>query len=145
VVAFMFLSRLHGSSPSGAATTAPSATTPVPPASGSTALPAAPVSPVAPSGSPGTLSPGSQTSDFQAGAGLPAPVVKAYDAGDVVVLLVTKQGSLDQRRLRVAVHTLNGHPGLAVFVTNAAHVSDYSRIAEGVNVNQAPALVVLEP
>jgi hypothetical protein len=34
---------------------------------------------------------------------------------------------------------------VALFVTNAGHISRYSRIAEGVNVDRVPALIVIKP
>jgi hypothetical protein len=137
LVGFLFLTRLHGSTSS-----APTDTTAVP-TDTTSSLPAAPAT-SAPSTAPAP-EPSSPASAFRAGPGLPAAVVKAYDSGDVVVLLVTKHGSLDDRALRADLRVLDGRPGLSVFTTNAKNVADYSRIAEGVDVHQAPALVVLRP
>jgi hypothetical protein len=40
---------------------------------------------------------------------------------------------------------MSGLPDVALFMTNAGHVSRYSRIASGVNLDRVPALIVLRP
>jgi hypothetical protein len=79
------------------------------------------------------------------GPGLPKPVVTAWKGGDTVVLLVVRQGGIDDRLVRNSVRSLSSDPGVSVFVTRANHVARYSRITQGVGVSQAPALVVVRP
>ena len=79
------------------------------------------------------------------GPGLPAPVVRAWEGGDAVVLLVAKDAAVDDRLVHDSVAALSGRAGVAVFVTPASEVTRYSRIAQGVGVDRAPALVVIRP
>lgn len=125
-----------GSSSSGSA---PITTTPV---TGS-ATAAAPATGATPSLVPstGTVTPEAVVP----GPGLPASVVKAWKSGDAVVLLVVRNGGVDDRLVGRSVRTLSGDKGLAVFVTQAKGVARYSRITEGVGVDRAPALVVVRP
>jgi hypothetical protein len=150
VVGFLFLTRMHGNPP-------PATTTPSAPAAG--AAPAtAPVAPDASASAPDAASPatgtdsttppastGSDSSGFVAGPGLPAPVVKAYADNKVVVLLVTRQAGIDDRAVRASVQRLRARGDVVVFTTPARHVARYSRIAEGVNLDRVPAMVVITP
>jgi hypothetical protein len=79
------------------------------------------------------------------GPGLPAAVIDAWKRGDTVVLLVARQGGIDDRLVKGSVHLLSADPGVAVFTTKANKVARYSRITQGVGVSQAPALVVVRP
>ncbi|MGZ5322038.1 MAG: hypothetical protein ACXWZW_09090 [Solirubrobacterales bacterium] len=79
------------------------------------------------------------------GPGLPAPVVRAWEGGDAVVLLVAKDAAVDDRLVHDSVAALSGRAGVKVFVTPASEVARYSRIAQGVGVDRAPALVVIRP
>lgn len=79
------------------------------------------------------------------GPGLPAPVVRAWEGGDAVVLLVAKDAAVDDRLVHDSVAALSGRAGVTVFVTPASEVARYSRIAQGVGVDRAPALVVIRP
>jgi hypothetical protein len=101
---------------------------------GAAAIPAAP--PTTGSVSPDALVPG---------PGLPKPVISAWKSGDTVVLLIVRQGGIDDRLVRTSVRLLSGDAGTAVFVTRANKVARYSRITQGVGVSQAPALVVVRP
>ena len=82
---------------------------------------------------------------LQPGPGLPAEVVKAWEGGDAVVLLVAKDSAVDDRLVKDSVARLSARSGVAVFVTPASRVARYSRIAQGVGVDRAPALVVIRP
>ena len=62
-----------------------------------------------------------------------------------MVLLVVRQGGIDDRLVRNSVRSLSSDRGVSVFVTRANHVARYSRITQGVGVSQAPALVVVRP
>jgi hypothetical protein len=79
------------------------------------------------------------------GPGLPAPVVKAWKGGDAIVLLIVRGGGIDDRLIRGSVRSLSGDAGVSVFVARAKNVARYSRITQGVGVNQTPALVVVRP
>jgi hypothetical protein len=78
------------------------------------------------------------------GPGLPAPVIKAWNHGDAVVLLIVRPKGTDDRLVRSSVESIS-EPGVAVFVAPANRVARYSRITQGVGVNRAPALVVVRP
>src|SRR6185503_19337338 len=62
--------------------------------------------------------------------------------GDSIVLLIMREGGVDDRLIRQSVEALSV-PGTAVFVTRANGIARYSRITQGVGVSQAPALVVV--
>jgi hypothetical protein len=128
-------------SAAGAPTTTPSATgTSTPTSSTSTAAPAvAPASPVV-APTPTTVSPEA----LEPGPGLPAPLIKAWNSGDAVVLLIAKPGGTDDRLVRSSVRALS-EPGVEVFVADARNVARYSRVTQGVGVNRVPALVVIRP
>jgi hypothetical protein len=163
VVGFLLITQMGGGSSTSTSTTTPAsvapdtsvaptdssatATTPststAPSTSASTATPDASSSataPVAPAATP-ALAPGK----FVAGPGLPSPVVNAYKADKVVVLLVVRHGGIDDDAVKASVERMSGLPDIALFMTNAGHVSRYSRIASGVNLDRVPALIVLRP
>lgn len=79
------------------------------------------------------------------GPGLPRPVIAAWKGGDAVVLLLVRQGGIDDRLVRSAVASLSGDSGVSVFVARANRIARYSRITQGVGVTQVPALVVVRP
>jgi hypothetical protein len=82
---------------------------------------------------------------LEPGPGLPREVGAAYGRGETIVLLVVRAGGIDDRLVKGAVQSLQGDRGLAVFVTRAEGIARYSRITQGVGVNQVPALVVVRP
>jgi hypothetical protein len=141
LVGLFFMMNMKGKGSSETASTAssaapaPSTSAPPAPTSGSTS--AAP----APPPTTGTVSPDA----LVPGRGLPKPVVTAWKRGDTVVLLVVRQGGIDDRLVHNSVRSLSSDPGVSVFVTRADHVARYSRITQGVGVSQAPALVVVRP
>ena len=61
------------------------------------------------------------------------------------MLLVVRRGGIDDDAVKASVERMSGLPDTAVFVTNAGHVSRYSRIASGVDLDRVPALIVLRP
>ena len=163
VVGFLLITRVassgsdSGASPASAtnsasaapgATTAPEESTPAPspttPEASATApipatdaaAPAAPVDAAAEAAAAG---------EFVAGPGLPASVVKAYADNKVVVVLIVRRLGIDDEALREMVEQQQGSENVALFVTNAGHISRYSRITQGVNVDRVPALIVLQP
>jgi hypothetical protein len=145
VVAFLFMTRVmsqdEGAS-SDAATPAPTAASAVP-------APAAPDPTAAPE--PTGVAPEAGTAPvasvgFEAGEGLPESVVGAYEAGDVIALLVVNRKGTEDKRLEAEVEDrLRGRNDTSVFIVEAEDVARYSRIAEGVNLDRVPALVVVEP
>jgi hypothetical protein len=78
------------------------------------------------------------------GPGLPKNVIDAWNRGDAVVLLI-RGGGVDDRLVRSSVQSLRGDRGVSVFVARANNVARYSRITQGVGVEQVPALVVVRP
>jgi hypothetical protein len=144
IVGFLLMTRMGGSSTEPPPASSASTETVVPsttdPTTAPESVPSTTASPAA--GSPSAAVP---TSTFEAGPGLPAAVVDAYEANDAVVLLVTKRNGIDDQDVLRAVNGLHGEVDVAVFSTLAKDVARYSRIAEGVNVDRAPAMVVIRP
>lgn len=122
--------------PADSTATTPQATTPASTTDTGTA------SPVAPSTGASAAAP---PAGFVAGPGLPEPVVSAYKDNQAVVLLVVRRGGIDDEAVKRSVEGMSGLPDVALFVTNAGHVSRYSRIASGVTLDRVPALIVLRP
>ena len=79
------------------------------------------------------------------GPGLPKPVVKAWHHGDTIVLLIVKEGGVDDQLVRRSVESLSRESGTSVFVAPATRIARYSRITQGVGVDRVPALVVIRP
>jgi hypothetical protein len=148
IVAFLLLTRMSqggGSDPPADAAADPAATAPAAGATASGVAPAAPAAAgTAPAPVPGPAT-GEPVGEFAAGPGLPRPVVDAYRDGKAVVLFVFRHRGLDDSAVRRSVEGLRSRSDLAVFVTHAARISRYARIAAGVNVNRVPALIVVRP
>ncbi len=142
VAGFLLITRMGGGSEETTAPTDPVAAIPLTPDASATA-PVTPVTPTTPDGSV-TPVPGS-ASEFEAGPGLPKAVVKAYNANKVVVLLVVNNGSVDDDKIKAIASDLNKRSDTALFTVEAKNVASYSRIAQGVDLQQTPALVVLRP
>jgi hypothetical protein len=71
--------------------------------------------------------------------------VDAWKHGDAVVLLIVRGGGIDDRLVRRSVQSLSGDRGTSVFVARAKEIARYSRITQGVGVDQVPALVIVRP
>lgn len=121
------------------AAAAPDPAAPVPAGEPPLAEPAEPGEPATPA-APVAAGPG-----FEAGPGLPEPVAAAWQNGKVVVLLVTKRSGIDDKRLRAQIGALRARPDVVVFESETRDVARYSRIAQGVDLDRAPALVVVKP
>ncbi len=121
---------------SATATTPPASTATTPSVSAPSTTPAAPA---------GSAAAPAAAGEFVAGPGLPRPVVQAYNADKVVVLLVVRRGGIDDDAVKASVERMSGLSDTAVFMTNAGRVSRYSRIASGVDLDRVPALIVLRP
>jgi hypothetical protein len=148
VAVFFMMNMKKGSSDSGS--TAPSAAstpaTSAPATDGTASAGATSVGGVSASTPSASTTTGSVSPNaLVAGPGLPKPVIAAWKRGDTVVLLVARQGGIDDRLVRNSVRSLSSDPGVAVFVTKANKVARYSRITQGVGVSQAPALIVVRP
>lgn len=76
---------------------------------------------------------------------LPRPVLDAWQANKTVVLLVVRDGGIDDRLVKSASAGLTALPDVSTFVVPAAKISRYAAITEGVGVERVPALVVVTP
>ena len=85
------------------------------------------------------------------GSGLgaaPAPpraVVDAFDAGETVAILFVRDGGIDDKLVTGAVDRLDAIGGVATFVVPERQLVRYVSIAQGVDLNRVPALVVIRP
>jgi hypothetical protein len=93
----------------------------------------------APAGQPIPLGP------LVPGSGLPRRVLASYAKDDVVVVLIVRNGGIDDNLVRVSVESLNGTPGVSVFVAHSGDIAKYAQITQGVGVDRVPALVVVRP
>jgi len=150
VVGFMVITRMSGKNSETSTDTSTTAASVVPGAATTPTTPATPTAPTATT--PSTTAPATDAvaeaaaaGKFVAGPGLPAPVVQAYADNKVVVLLVVRRKGIDDEAVKAGVEQQGNAPDVALFVTNAGHISRYSRIATGVNVDRVPALIVLRP
>jgi hypothetical protein len=153
IVGFLLITRMGGSSSEETAT--PAATTPAPtdatattataPTATTPATGTAPATPVTPTTPGAPVTPAPTAGDFKSGPGLPKGVVTAYDKGQVVALLVVDDKGVDDQKLKAIVTSLNKRPDTTLFVVKSKDIGDYSRIAQGVDLQQTPALVVLRP
>jgi hypothetical protein len=75
----------------------------------------------------------------------PAALVSAYDAGNTVALLFVRDGGIDDRLVTDAVHSLDAIGGVATFVVPSSELARYVSIAQGVDLNRVPALIVIRP
>jgi hypothetical protein len=83
------------------------------------------------------------------GPGAPPPpprtVVAAFESGDTVALLFVRNGGIDDRLVVRAVRRLESMAGVAIFVVPTHQLARYVSIAQGVDLNRVPALVVIRP
>jgi hypothetical protein len=75
----------------------------------------------------------------------PRPVTEAFAANRTVVLLFVRHGGIDDRMVAAATRSLASLPGVSTFVVPADRIARYATIAQGVDVNRVPALVVVRP
>jgi hypothetical protein len=128
-----------GEEDSGSTTTTASTTveTPAGTASVTATLTTPTGTPAVPAASPGAIPVAPQP--------LPREVTDAWAADRTVVLLFVRDGGIDDRLVKATVERLGSFPEAAVFVVPAGRIARYSAIAQGVDVNRVPALVVLRP
>ncbi|HEY5977220.1 MAG TPA: hypothetical protein VIT85_05140 [Solirubrobacterales bacterium] len=75
----------------------------------------------------------------------PAEVTDAFAAGNIVVLLFVRDGGIDDRMVEDATESLSGLPEVSTFVVPVSQIARYASIAQGVDVERVPALVVIRP
>lgn len=75
----------------------------------------------------------------------PSDVTAAFKAGETVVLLIVREGGIDDRMVREDTGALEGMSNVALFVVPAQKIARYAAITVGAGVNRVPALVVLRP
>jgi len=75
----------------------------------------------------------------------PAPVTSAFNANRTVALLFVHDGGIDDRLAKDSLGALEALPDVATFVVPASQIARYAAIAQGVDVNRVPALVVIRP
>lgn len=75
----------------------------------------------------------------------PRAVVDAFDAGQTVAILFVRDGGIDDRLVNDAVNRLDVIGGVASFVVPSNQLARYVSIAQGVDLNRVPALVVIRP
>jgi hypothetical protein len=102
---------------------------------------AAPAEPASPAGEAGGLAAPSQTP----APPLPHPLMRAWKANETPVLLIVRDGGIDDKLVKTATTGLAGFRNAAVFVVPAHQISRYAAITEGVGVDRVPALVVVTP
>jgi hypothetical protein len=73
----------------------------------------------------------------------PRAVVDAVDAGQVVAILFVRDGGIDDKLATEAVDQLNAIGGVATFVVPVHQLVRWVSIAQGVDLNRVPALVVI--
>jgi hypothetical protein len=144
VVGFFLITRMSGKSSSSSSDTSATAAS-VAPGTATTPTDTTATTPSTTAPSTGVVAEAAAAGKFVAGPGLPAPLVQAYAANKVVVLLVVRRKGIDDEAVKASVMHLGNVPDIALFMTNAGHISRYSRIAAGVNVDRVPALIVLRP
>lgn len=81
----------------------------------------------------------------QAAPPLPRPVMRAWKANETPVLLIVRDGGIDDDLVKTATAGLAGFRNAAVFIVPAHEISRYAAITEGVGVDRVPALVVVTP
>jgi hypothetical protein len=76
---------------------------------------------------------------------LPKPVLEAWNANQIVVLLIVNDGGIDDEFVKLAGSRLSGMSGATTFTVPASQIARYASITQGVGVDRVPALVVLSP
>lgn len=75
----------------------------------------------------------------------PKEVTAAWKSGETVVLMIVREGGIDDRMVKADADALSSLPGVALFVVPSDQIARYAAITEGAGVNRVPALVVLRP
>jgi hypothetical protein len=75
----------------------------------------------------------------------PKAVTAAYDSGETVVLLIVREGGIDDQMVKEDAAALSSVADVALFVVPSQEIARYAAIAEGAGVNRVPALVAVRP
>lgn len=77
---------------------------------------------------------------------LPRPVARALARRRPIVLFFSQAGGADDAATRRSVRSLKADPsGAAVFSDRIENIASYRRIVTGLDVSQAPSIVILPP
>jgi hypothetical protein len=76
---------------------------------------------------------------------LPRKVDAAYKDNKIVVVLLVRDGGVDDHILRRATRMLEGNPDVAFFSAKAEHVARFAALTGPLGVNRVPALIVVRP
>jgi hypothetical protein len=76
---------------------------------------------------------------------IPSRLTAAFKQNDTVVVLFVHSGGIDDRMVAADLRALSSMPGVADFVVPADRIARYATIAQGVDLNRVPALVVFRP
>jgi hypothetical protein len=87
------------------------------------------------------------TSSMAAPTGHPLPhkVDVAYKKNKIIVVLLVRDGAVDDHVVRRATHMLHGNPHVALFSAKAKHVARFSALTGPLGVDRVPALIVIRP
>ena len=75
----------------------------------------------------------------------PKAVTAAYDAGETVVLLIVREGGIDDQLVKDDAAALSAVSEVAPFVVPSQQIARYAAITEPAGVDRVPALVVVQP
>lgn len=134
---FFFISSSGGGEEGGASSEAPAGSSSTSAVAGATTGEAA-------GGSLGTALAGTAAPATSAPP-LPSPVLHAWKDNKTLVLLFVRDGGIDDRLVKQAVHGVAGFAGVSLFVVPAHEIYRYAAITEGVGVERTPALIVVTP
>jgi hypothetical protein len=76
---------------------------------------------------------------------LPPKVTAAFDGGRTVVLLILKEGGIDDGRTVAASLPVSFARNVSLFVVPLRQVARYASITQGVKLERVPALIVISP
>lgn len=146
VVGYLLLSNMGGGGEEGGASEGPTASV-------ESAAPAESSTPSTEGGESGDAVAGTApqiaaaTSSVTAPADRPLPhkVDAAYRRNKIVVVLLVRDGGVDDHIVRRATKMLEGNPHVAFFSAKAKHVARFSALTGPLGVNRVPALIVVRP
>lgn len=75
----------------------------------------------------------------------PRAVLDAFNSGETVAILFVRDGGIDDSVVKGAASRLEAIGGVATFVVPVHQLIRYVSIAQGVDLNRVPALVVIRP
>jgi hypothetical protein len=76
---------------------------------------------------------------------LPKAVDAAYEDGSTIVLLIHRDGGIDDRKVRSAATVLDTISNVAYFPVSVDKIAEYAAITGPLGVAGAPALIVIQP